>query len=310
MTVVVARNRLAIPAMALTIAIAGCAPAPPDERGAPTLADLLPPVAEFADWAIADGPAEYSPDTLYKYLNGGAERYDAHGFRELLHIRYQRGEDPLASVTLDIYDMGSELGAFGIYSAGRPADPKPRPWGAEGYRDGTIAAAYKGSRFVHGEADDDRPELVEMLDGLMLRVTSVAEGSVSPPAIFASLPADHRSPGSERYVPENLLGHSFLPGGVLATYEIDDRRAELFFTDLKSRDGAFYALEALRAHFDERETVAGDTPPLGDDGFRLTDPIFGHATVVRAGKRLAGIHGDLSIEEREEILSRLITAAK
>ena len=305
----VARNHLAIAAMALMIAVAGCTPAPPDERSTPSLADLLPPVAEFADWAIADGPTEYSPDTLYEYLNGGAERYDAHGFRELLHIRYQRGEDPLASITLDVYDMGSELGAFGIYSAGRPADPEPRPWGAEGYRDGTITAAYKGSIFVHGEADDDRPELVEMLDGLMPRVTSAAEGSVSPPAIFASLPADHRSPGSERYVPENLLGHSFLPGGVLATYEIDGRRAELFFSDLCAETEAVDAIAALRAHFAKRNSITGDTPSLGDNGFRVTDPIFGQATVVRRGNFIAGIHGDLSVEEGEAILRRLIDTA-
>ncbi len=305
---VVARGPLAIPTLALMIGLASCAGDSPIEPVAPSLEDLLPPVTELAGWTIADGPLEYTPETLYEYLNGGAERYDTHGFRRLVHIRYQHDDDPLACVTLDVYDMGSELGAFGIFSAARPLGREPRQWGAEGYRIGTIAAAYKGSFFFHGEADDERTELVEMLDTLMLRVTEGVEGSVSPPSIFASLPVDHRMPGSERYVPENLLGHSFLPGGVLATYEIDGRRAELFLSDLGTGQRAADATAALRAHFEQRGTVVGGSPSFGDDGFRVTDPIFGQATVVRSGNSIAGIHGDLSTEEGEEILRRLITA--
>jgi len=292
--------------LALMIGLASCAGDDPVEPVAPSTADLLPAVTELAGWTIADGPLEYTHETLYEYLNGGAERYQTHGFRSLVHVRYQHGDDPLACVTLDVYDMGGELGAFGIYSAARPAGGELRKWGAEGYRIGTVAAAYKGSIFVHGEADDDRTELVEMLDTLMLRVTDGARGSVSPPSILASLPADHRLPGSERYVPENLLGHSFLPGGVLATYEIDDRRAELFLSDLGTGDRAVDATAALRTHFEQRGTVVGGTPSFGNDGFRVTDPIFGQATAVRSGNLVAGIHGDLSVEEGEAILRRLI----
>ena len=302
----VVRSRHAVLFLALVVGIEGCAGNDPTKPAAPTIAHLLPPVVEFAGWTVAEGPVEYSPDTLYEYLNGGAERYRSHGFRRLLHIRYQLGEDPLACVTLDVYDMGSELGAFGIYSAARPVGPPPRQWGAEGYRNGTIAGAYKGPIFIHGEADDDRHELVETLEELMSRVAGGADGSVSPPAILDPLPQTHRQTGSERYVPSNLLGHSFLPGGVLATYEVDGRRGEFFYTEFGSETEAVDAMAALRAHFEERDTIAGGVPPFGDDGFRTTDPIFGQGTVVRKGDLIAGIHGDLPIDEGEDILRRLI----
>lgn len=293
--------------LALTVGLAGCAGDRPTEPAAPTIDHLLPPVAELTGWTVAEGPAGYSPDTLYEYLNGGAERYETLGFRSLIHIRYQLGDDPLACVTLDAFDMGSELGAFGIYSAARPQGCEPRHWGAEGYRTGTIAAAYRGSTFVHGEADDDRPELVEMLEILMSKVAGRATGATSPPSILALLPATHRVVGSERYVADDLLGHSFLPGGVLATYEIDGRRAELFFTDLDTEAQAVEAAAALRAHFEDRNAIEGGDPPIGNGGFRTVDGVFGQGTVVRNGNLVAGIHGELSLDEREHILSLLIT---
>lgn len=292
--------------LASIFGLAGCAGDGPITTATPPTTRLLPAASELAGWTVAEGPTEYSPDTLYEYLNGGAERYQTHGFRRLLHIRYQLGEDPLACVTLDVYDMGSELGAFGIYSAGRTPSCEPRPWGAEGYRTATIAAAYKGSTFVHGEADDDRRELLAVLEDLVARVADGVPGSTSPPSILAPLPTTYRVAGSERYVPADLLGHSFLPGGVLATYEIGGRRAELFFTDLGTEARAIDATTALRAHFDARGAIEEGDSPIGDGGFRTSNPVFGQGSVVRSGSLIAGIHGDPSVDEGEDILRQLI----
>ena len=249
------------------------------------------------------------PDTLYEYLNGGAERYGSHGFRRLVHVRYRCGEDPLACVTLDIFDMGSELGAFGIFSAGRPAGREPRPWGSEGYRIGAIAAAYKGSIFVHGEADDERDNLLAMLERLMVLVVGDAAGSVAHPAILARLPTTHLLAGSERYVPDDLLGHAFLPGGVTATYEIDGGSAELFFSELDTEETAVESMVALRNHYENLDAIAGGAPSFGSDGFRFSDPVIGWGTVVRDDDLIAGIQGDGSPAEMEVVLLRLITSS-
>jgi hypothetical protein len=274
--------------------------------GEPSPLPSPPPPA--AGWSIAEGPGQYDPNTLYEYLNGGAERYQALGFRRLVHLRYQRGGDPMESVALDIYDMGSELGAFGIYSAGRPRGVEVRPWGAEGYRSGTIAAAYRGNVYVHGEADDDRPELLAMLEDLMATVADSARGPASPPAVLASLPATGRVPGSERYVAADLLGHSFLGGGVLAEYEIGGARGELFFGDLDDDGRAGRAFGLLRAELEGRGASIEGSVPLGQDGFRYTDPVMGSGSVVRSGGVVAGAHGQLPTEARERLLGELIAA--
>ena len=295
----------AVLALALVVGCGG-GEAPIEERS--DLAGLLPGASRLAGWAVSDGPIEHVPATLYEYLNGGADRYLTHGFRVLLHVRYQLGAEPLACVTLDVYDMGSELGAFGIYGAARPPEVEVRPWGAEGYRVGTIVAAWKGSVFVHGEADDERPELIAMLERLVAGVCERVAGEASLPSVLAPLPVGGRVAQSERYVPTDLLGHSFLPQGVLATYEIEGKRAELYLSDLGSEAAAGKALEALRTLLSKWGSVKGEVTSLGGGGFRYSDPTLGAGTAVRAGSHVAGIHGEIGLETREAVLGALLEA--
>ena len=257
-------------------------------------------------WTVGEGPVRHHPATLYEYLDGGADLYLRHGFRELVHLRYQPGTDALSGVTVDLYDMGSALGAFGIYAAIRPPGAEVRPWGAQGYREGTIAAAWKGPVYVHAEADAERPELVAVLEGLVAGACERLPGTGSMPSVLEPLPVAGRVAQSERWVPENLLGHSFLPGGVLATYELGGLRAELYLSDLGSAAAAREGLQALEAHLAKWGRVEDGPEALGDAAFRYTDPTLGEGTAVRAGPHLAGMHGELGREQREAVLEALL----
>jgi hypothetical protein len=217
--------------------------------------------------------------------------YLKYGFRSLTQTRYQFGDDPFASVTLDVFDMGSELGAFGIYRSIVPPETELKKWGAEGYRSGTIAAAWKGSFYVHGEADDERPELVEGLDRVVGLAVEAVEGSVSFPPILDVFPSDGLRAGSERYVAADLFGHAFLPGGFVAGYEVDGGQAELFFSRLSSVAEAEDALGRLRAHQEQWGELGAEVDDLGSGGFRFTDPGLGPGVVVRSGNSIAGAYG-------------------
>ena len=263
--------------------------------------ERLLPLDSPGEWVVAEGPLPFTPDDLWEYLNGGAPRYEAYGFKRLVHVRYQLGDDPLASVTADVYDMGSELGAFGIYRSIRPSDAVVRTWGAEGYRSGTVAAAWKGEVFVHASSDDERPELIERMEMLVSRVCDEADGGVLPPIILDPLPPQGLVPYSERYVASNLLGHAAFGEGVVATYEIDSLRGELFFSELESEDVARQAVESYRQE-KERWAEVADAPA----GFRFQDQGSGSGTVLQAGRFVAGVHGDLPFEAQDDLVERLI----
>lgn len=289
---------------AVLAALVACAQAEPPVHPGLELENLLPEASSLDGWQIAEGPTSFTPDSLWEYLDGGAPRYQAYGFERMVHSRYQLGDDPLSSVIADIYDMGSVLGAFGIYRSIRPSEAVVRTWGAEGYRSGTVAAAWKGAVFVHAAADDERPELTETMDLLVSQICDGVAGGVSPPTILQPLPQEGLVPRSERYVASDLLGHAALGGGVVATYEIDGGRGELFFSELENDAVAQQVLESYRR---EKERWAEITElPESPAGFRFQDPGSGSGSVLQAGRWVAGVHGDLPFETQKGLLERLL----
>jgi hypothetical protein len=291
-------------AAALAVGLA-CAPQP---QPGIDLMGLLPDASRLAGWRVVEGPVSYGPDRLYDYLDGGAERYLGYGFRELVHVRYQRGEDPLACVTLDLFDMGGASGAFGLFRSALPPDATPERWCTEGYSAATVAAAWQGGLYVHGEADDDRPELTATLRTLMEQACGRAPGEAVLPAFLAPLPAEGLVPLSERWVAADLFGHAFLPGGVTASYRLEGCEARLFYSDLGGDEAAEQALEKLRAHWGGRAAVE-ELPSPGHGGFRYSGPELGSGSAVAAGRFVAGVHCDLPglpVDAQQRLLAALV----
>jgi hypothetical protein len=270
------------------------------------LAELLPAASSMDGWQIADGPTEYDSEGLFEYLNGGAPLYLDFGFQGMVHVRYQLGDDPLSSVTLDVYDMGSDLGAFGLYRSGRPPGAEVRDWGAEGYRSGTVTAAWKGGVSIQVQADDDQPELIEVMESLVAQVTKSVAGGTSLPQIIGLLPSDGLVPWSERLVAKDLMSHAFLPGGVLATYQVADDGGTLFFSELAGEPAVTEAMAGLRAHHEQWGEIGEEIDAIGDGGFRFTDPGLGSGVVVSTGPYVVGVHGGLPSDIQMDLLGRLV----
>lgn len=295
-------RRWLVPALVAAGLVLGCS----SPQGV-DLEALLPEESVLDGRTIAEGPIEYGPEDLYDYLNGAAERYLSYGFVQALHVRYEIEGDDRSGITLDLYDMGSDQGAFGIFSMGRRRDSPAFDWGAEGSAAGNAAQAWQGRIFVHGVADYEEPSAISALHGMIRDVTGEIPGEGSRPVVLDPLPDHGLVPRTERYVAADLLGHSFLPGGVLATYRIDGHEARLFFSDLGS---AARAGEAVALLEDRRATRIDvhSTPSPGAGGFSYSDPDAGSGTVIAAGRCVAGIHSDtpdLPIESQHRLLGDL-----
>lgn len=282
-------------AVGAALAVLGC------ERG-PSIELPAPPPG----WRLAEGPTEYRPDTLWEYLDGGAPPYVSFGLQRLIHGRYERDGEAGGAVTLDVFSMGSDLGAFGIYSRGRAPDDPPRDWGAEGYRTANAAAAWKGSRYVHAEADDAQPESIALMEALVAAACDAVPGPPAPPGLLQVLPLEGRVRRSERYAVGGLLGHAFLPGGVSATYRTTEGEITLFFSDLGSAPAAADALGRLSAHEGARGARVEELPSLGKGGFRCEDPGLGRLSATASGRFVAGAFGDVPHEALEQFIARLL----
>ncbi|MBU0985670.1 MAG: hypothetical protein KKH68_00325, partial [Proteobacteria bacterium] len=67
------------------------------------------------EWKLAEQPYRYIPPNLYEYINGAAEFFIAYGFTELAGANYAPVSGDKDTVTVDIYDMGNKLNAFGVF---------------------------------------------------------------------------------------------------------------------------------------------------------------------------------------------------
>jgi hypothetical protein len=302
------RRTLRVPATALVLALA-CRPGSRHtEPPPPDLARLLEGTVTAVGWSIIEGPAGYDRDTLYEYLDGGAERYISHGFRRLVSARAARSGTSRFEVTVDVFDMGSPLGAFAIFRSIVPADAPRRPLGTEGYAAGNVVAAWDGRVYVHAEVDRGSAEAVGETERAVAKICAGVAGDGSFPSVLAPLPREGLVPRSERYDARDLLGHDFLPGGVRASYVIDGQSGEVFFSDLGSSSAAAGALARLRAHHARFGTVVGEVTGLGNAGFRFEGAGLGTGVIVQVGRHIAGAHGALNIDDANRLLRRLCSA--
>ncbi|HEQ60212.1 MAG TPA: hypothetical protein ENN74_01230, partial [Firmicutes bacterium] len=75
------------------------------------LADLLPDSVQ--GWKAEEPDGRYDYETLYDYINGGAELYRSFNVRAVLARRYEKQD--AQPILADMFDMGSSKDAFGAY---------------------------------------------------------------------------------------------------------------------------------------------------------------------------------------------------
>jgi hypothetical protein len=268
--------------------------------------ELIPPVSTLPGWTVSGGPAYYGPDDLFEYINGAARMYLSFGFERLAHVRWSPADHPGSNIVLDIYDMGSELGAYGVYTSGRPLDAETHAWGSEGYRSGKIAVAWKGSVYIHASCSVDSPPLTGLLEKIVASTATRLSGDAGQPELYDLLPVEGLVRNSDRYVARDLLGHAFLPGGMIARYEIEGELLTLFFCELGSDAAAEQVMAKLREYEELEGKILGIASKIGDEGFRAEDPGLGRLLAARSGRIVAGTFGGPSGQAARRTLARLI----
>ncbi len=265
---------------------------------------LLPTPTVTEGWRYSVLPERYDRETLYRYVDGKARVYLDYGFVKLDRVQFE-SPDGESFIDVEVYDMGSPEGAFGIYSLDR-GDELPRHYRQRlGYMIGSARFFWKGQSYATISSTDDSPKTREAIHSLSSYLERSVPGSAEDIPLLGAFPADGKVHGSEQYFAINLLGHEFMGSGFFATYEEKGNRFKLFLSPKLSPEEAKQVYGKLKESLGEYGEVRGEVAGIGEMAFQGKDEYVGEWLVTVSGSYLLGVVGSRDDKEARSLLTSL-----
>jgi len=246
------------------------------------LSALLPPPETLGAQRTAD-PLFYSPETLYEYIDGAAESFIGYDFVNLVNAQYKMGE---VELTLDIYNMGAPLNAFGIYSAERSPSYTFTEIGIQGSINEYGLNFLQQKYYVKISAFGPEGQIPEALKKFS-KAVSQKIGTVDVfPGELDWLPKAARIRNSEKFMKHNPLGYAFMGPMFAASYTMEGNE---FLTALQIADDPQTVekeLAALKQHFEKSQAQAKAIQIAGIQGFEFQSKYEGRVTVLQVERCL------------------------
>ncbi len=215
----------------------------------------LPPGAALGGYSDAGAPESYSAESLYTYMDGGAETFREYGLARAWVRRYGRGS---AQLVVELYEMKDEVAASSLFSFMRRAGTESDlAAGCRASLTETEVKLAKGTSYLVCRNEDPMAKEGALVKDLCARIVPRISGECGVGSLFAALPSEGRVAGSEVAVVGPLgfnqrpwltgLGAQGFQRGWLALYTLSPGSAEAFVAEYASSDDARRALGAISA---------------------------------------------------------------
>lgn len=238
----------------------------------------------------ADGPIlSFNKENLYEHIDGAAEFYLSYGFEALKVASWNNNG---VELTIEVYDHGDQLHAYGIYSIERSPGASVKKIGLEGYGDLTIFNFTSGKYYVKmsGIQPDKVPGF--SLEALAKDFANTLCKNPEYPKVIGLFPAENQVANSCQYIPSEFMGLGFLGSAVRVKYNLKGEEITLFILE---RTDSSEAGEIIQKYASFAETKI--KPGEGD--FLIRDPYNGNVFIRWRGRYLVGATG---FSNRENVL--------
>ncbi|HOZ48532.1 MAG TPA: hypothetical protein PLO37_15210 [Candidatus Hydrogenedentes bacterium] len=252
--------------------------------------DLVPP-ERIGNWSRIGEIVTYTKDNLFDLIDGEAELYLPYGFSDVAVITYASDEASDERIDVEIYQMGSPLDAFGIYSRYREPDDDIRSIGVEGVVGSTAAAFCKGHFFVKlrfNVARKNKEGLLAVAEGIE---QALAADAMRPP-LLAVTDIPEKMAHSECYYATGVMDYAFFPRGISALANVFDAQLTAFVVFCGSPTHAEKARDAYEEHLAQCDAPQVEVPTAPEPTLVAEDPEHGLIALRVAGPFLVGIVGD------------------
>ena len=188
-------------------------------------------------------------------------------------------------MTVEVYDHGDPLHAYGIYSIERSAKAETSPIGLEGYSDATTLNFVTGKFYVKINST-----LLEKVAGFSLKsfATEFSKTLCSNPEypkIIGLFPKENLQPNTCQYIPTEFMGLGFLGSAVRAKYSLNGADVTLFIIEKADRAEVEKMVLKYISYADSKIK----NPAEGD--ILLKDPFNGTVSLRWKGNYLLGASG-------------------
>jgi len=259
--------------------------------GAIDISDVFPDVDGIPK---VEKPVTYAPENLYKYINGAAEVYLGYGFQELATQIYENRSGQ--SLTIEVYRHSDPRNGFGIYALERPIVGDFLKIGAQGYYEEGILNFVRGNYYVKLNSfnlgDDERT----VLTGVAQDISDRLEGELEFPEIVRRFPKRGKVDNSERFVPVDFLGYSFLGNAYTCDYTVTKNKFKLFAIEGSDSAACEETLKKYMSHLGHPDVAPGEGLHT------VEDPHHGAIGLLWKGKHIWGVMGLESPGLRAEYL--------
>ncbi len=247
-------------------------------------ADDLFPIIK--GWKRSDTIKVFTPDNLYRFIDGAADAYLMQDFERLTVANYTRR---FSSITVEIYKHRTEQHAYGIYSQERTSSVEYLPIGIQGYYAETILNFVIGTTYVKLTSFNLTDNEKNILRSIAKAVAKKIGGRTTPPPMFTCFPAKGLVPHSNRFIGKDFLGYPFFHSAYTADYQIDSVSFELFVIDL--HDSA----ECRSAWKEYLKSIKLTMDILPSGTITVHDPYQGITTFNIKGNIIYGIIGNVPV---------------
>jgi hypothetical protein len=269
-----------------------------------SLRSLLP---ELSGWALTEAPSAYLPGTLFEYIDGAAENYLSYGFRELVVGNYKE-EKSAATLTVEIYDMGDEVRAFGVYSSERYPESRFLKIGSQGYWEEGALNFIVGGYYVKLLCFDCGQAAERSLTSIARDVEKKVPTHGQLPPRLHLFPAEGLIANSEKFILQNVLGYGFLHHGYLASYRVQDQEFDLVIIQGTDAQDA----QNMVSQYLNIQRESGQAAQPTNLGFHVRDRYVNNIYIIQSGNLILGVMRikDGFEEMGKRYLGLLVQAAK
>jgi len=251
------------------------------------LDQILP---DLDEWTQIEESQTYYPESLFEYINGAAEIYLSYDFEELIVSQYKEQETE-SNVSLEIYDMGANKNAFGIYSAERYPESIFLNIGLQGYIEEGAFNFLAGNYYIKLLCFDCKESSDKILKKFAKEILIRIGDKGRFPLPLTAFPSEGRIKNTEKYIKHNFMGYAFLHDGYSVGYKNNNMEFECFLIEGNNPDDARLMLKKFLQ--EKKEMGIKEVLP----GYMIRDRYYKNIYITAINNYVCGV---IKIEDGKE----------